>query len=271
MNEEYELTTRYHLPEKAGFSSIDELIDVVVEPSDDNENWWGGFKGETYLVDVLESRYKDTDVTNYQPLNKNKFQDVKATVNETTDKIADTLPPPHFGVTAHVYPWFQDQDEEAFGGVNGKTFFGSSFHIYLDTQKFTRQSLQETVAHEYNHAVRNQRFSINEQTIGDAIVMEGLAEHFREGVIGGNSADWSTALSKSAASKYLQEMESDLDASINNQNLYKDIFYDSGDYPLWTGYSIGYQLVGKFIEKNHTQGWPKLMKTATEDFFAVDL
>lgn len=261
----------YHLPDSQEFSSSNELIEAVVEPTDQDEKWWGGFKGKKYLVKALKYRYKNADVSEYKPLNKNQLEGIRSATDESVEKVVNALPPPNFNIAAHFYPWFQIEDMEIFNGVMGKTFFGSSFHIYLDTKEFTLQALKETFAHEYNHAIRNQYLSPNEQTIADAIAMEGLAEHFREDVIGGEPAAWSTALDKSEAKKYLKKLQPDLDKSINNQDLYDEIFYDSGEYPRWTGYSVGYQLVEKFIDNNDLEEWSEIMEIPSKEFFTVEL
>jgi uncharacterized protein YjaZ len=267
----HKLKIKYHLPQDDEFTNAKELFEAVAEPATKEKKWWGGFKGKKYLKEALMEKYKDADVSVYKPLNKTQRKKVEETGSKTAGKITKVLQPPKFDITAHVYPWFQGKDMEMFDGVNGKTFFGNSFHLYLDTQKFTHQSLRNTLAHEYNHAVRNQHFSVSEQTISDAIVMEGLAEHFREHVVGGESAPWSKALDRQEAEKFLQEIQGDLQASIGDRELYGKVFYGQEEIPRWTGYSIGYQLVGNFLEKELNKQWPNIMKMPTSRFFEVGL
>lgn len=254
-----------HIPAQNNFSSVQDLINTVAEPTDRDGQWWGGFKGKKYLVNTLEAIYEYADVETYTPLPKQEQQKTKEIIVKTLAEIEQILPPPKIDIVAHIYPWSQGDNMDMFDGVNGKTFFGNAFLIFIDTRAYTSSSLKNTTAHEYNHAVHNQYFSSSEQTIREAIVMEGLAEHFREDVVGGKPAPWSKALKKNEASFYLQKIESVLDIKSDNREIYGKVFYGNRGLPRWTGYSIEYHTVEEFLAENKQLSWPEIMKIpATE-------
>ncbi|MBT4651756.1 hypothetical protein HOC13_04525 [Candidatus Woesearchaeota archaeon] len=39
-----------------------------------------------------------------------------------------------------------------------------------------------------------------------------------------------------------------------------EVFYGTGKYPNWTGYSIGYYLVEKYLENKQEVDWNKLLR-----------
>jgi len=51
----------------------------------------------------------------------------------------------------------------------------------------------------------------------------------------------------------------------NNFKKYNEIFFETGKHPLWSGYSIGYFLVKKYLEKQKTINWKELLKINPEE------
>lgn len=164
-----------------------------------------------------------------------------------------------------VYPWFPSEDMEEFEGTMGTTFWSGTFHVYIDTKNFSFSALEETIAHEYNHCVRFNYFSPFEQTMLEAIIMEGLAEHFREEVVGGEPSPWSKALSRKKVKQTLKKLDRELYTSTENRELYEDIFFGGDKYERWTGYSAGYAIVGSYRNKREEVSWRKLIKIKSEE------
>jgi uncharacterized protein YjaZ len=96
------------------------------------------------------------------------------------------------------------------------------------------------------------------------MIMEGLAECFREKVMGGKPAPWSISLKEENVMEHLIEIESLLNS--RSQLIYKQVFFGSKKFSKWMGYSIGYWIVKKFIDKNKIFSWQKLMQIEASDF-----
>jgi|GEM_PF-4688235 len=46
-----------------------------------------------------------------------------------------------------------------------------------------------------------------------------------------------------------------------NYSLHMNLFFGSKEYPLWSGYSIGFYLIEDILEKEKHINWKKLLET----------
>lgn len=83
----------------------------------------------------------------------------------------------------------------------------------------------------------------------EALVTEGLADHFEIEVTGKNPQPWDTALTGKQVEKYLDLAQRELDHKNYNHHAW---FYGSKEkhIPRWTGYSLGFRIVGEYLKKN---------------------
>jgi len=51
----------------------------------------------------------------------------------------------------------------------------------------------------------------------------------------------------------------------NDFEKYSEVFFGTGKYPLWTGYSIGYFLVKKYLKKQKIIKWKEVLKVNPEE------
>lgn len=138
-------------------------------------------------------------------------------------------------------------------------------HLYIDIKKFTKKSLVQTLAHELNHI---KFFELQPDlyfTVQQHLVTEGLAECFREDIVGGKVAPWSKAFSEAKILEELKRIEPIMMSK--DRADYSDLFYGGKRFKRWTGYTIGYYLVKKFLKKNKGMSWEKIMKTEIQKFF----
>jgi len=148
-----------------------------------------------------------------------------------------------------------------FDGSIGFTPFSCVFHVYLDSHFYSMNAIRNTVAHELNHTIYNYHHydRFGNYTLLDNIVMEGLAENFREEVVDQTSAPWSRALTKNEAFELLGSLESVFDSK--DADLLQDILFGSNEYKRWSGYSVGYWIVKEFIKDHPDQSWEDIVKT----------
>ena len=142
-------------------------------------------------------------------------------------------------------------------GVSGYTPDRNNILLFISAQKGWKTALKNTIAHEYAHtcAFANHKWI----SLLDSLIFEGIAENFRESIIGGKPARWSKALNKKQASVILMENIKNLN-SINEKKYLQLFLGYNNKYKLWSGYSIGYQIVKSFIRKNNKLQWSEIVK-----------
>ncbi len=138
-------------------------------------------------------------------------------------------------------------------GAGGNTPDSHTIFVYFDSNNphlktNFQEEIKSTVAHEFHHAVRNRTFNWREDTLLGAMVTEGLADHFDIEINTGKPKPWSLALSEDELSRVkdiaVQEFAS-------RKYDHQDWFFgsESRGIPKWTGYSIGFRLVGDYLLK----------------------
>lgn len=105
-------------------------------------------------------------------------------------------------------------------------------------------SLERVVAHEFHHASRWDTVGYGE-TLGEVLVTEGLAGRFVEEIYRNPPEPWENAVN-------LETLRTHLNLAVNEWDSknydHKRWFFGQGDLPPWIGYTLGYQLVGKYLE-----------------------
>jgi hypothetical protein len=81
-------------------------------------------------------------------------------------------------------------------------------------------------------------------------------------------SNWSGALEKEEALKILKGLDKEI-LYLTDQNLIKEFLFGNDKYKKWTGYSVGYWLVKKFIEENKKLSWKELMELEKNKFLEV--
>lgn len=106
--------------------------------------------------------------------------------------------------------------------------------------------LPKTVAHELHHSSRIRTGPGYGPSLADALVAEGLADRFADTVFPKTPpAPWDHALTLSQERTFWKRAQ---------QNLYEPFgydhttwFYEGGEEPRWTGYTLGYNLVEPYL------------------------
>ncbi|MFA5935964.1 MAG: DUF2268 domain-containing putative Zn-dependent protease [Patescibacteria group bacterium] len=144
------------------------------------------------------------------------------------------------------------------GGIGGYTPNAHTVLISLNPHhpKFSQaidRELSATLAHEIHHAIRWRNPGYG-TTLLEALITEGLADHFSIEVGSVTKPPpWSRALNDKEIPKLLKRAKPLFNRSYNHA----DWFFGSkkNRLPRWTGYSLGYYLVGKYL-KTHPQKKP---------------
>lgn len=118
-----------------------------------------------------------------------------------------------------------------------------------------------TVAHEYNHAVQMQhvcqpdcRSSTVKADLLYFTISEGLADSFARTLYPDRVAPWTTALTPEQEAAQWRGMQEYL-TSLLPADRQRFLFGDGNQIPQWTGYTIGFRIVQKYIQ-SHPQSRP---------------
>jgi len=138
-------------------------------------------------------------------------------------------------------------------GAGGYTPDSNTIFIYYDSnnmnlKKHLQDEIRSTVTHEFHHAIRNRAYNWKEDTLLGAMITEGLADHFDLEVNGGEQKPWSTALNDAEIEIFKKIAEPEFNSREYN---HAEWFFGSEkrNIPKWTGYALGFKLVGDYLNK----------------------
>jgi uncharacterized protein YjaZ len=154
-------------------------------------------------------------------------------------------------------------------GIGGYSPDANTIYVSLDpTFENLKESLQKefkrTLAHELHHSMRWRNPGYGENLL-DAMISEGLADHFDLEVYGENLQPWSSALDENQISELKKKAESEY---ANSEYDHMAWFYGSEEMgiPRWSGYALGFKLVRDFLEKNPDKKASTLYSEPTDSF-----
>lgn len=166
---------------------------------------------------------------------------IRELVTSTRDRVNGVLPLEGVTITVVV------DGARAIGGygVGGRTFDAGRIEMYLDPAfpgiaQLLPERLPPLVAHELHHAKRFRGPGYG-RTLLEAMVSEGLADHFSIELMGAPVPPWSDAFPRDETERYLEVALPEFDsASYSHERWF---FGPSAPLPRWTGYTLGYRLV----------------------------
>lgn len=118
---------------------------------------------------------------------------------------------------------------------------------FLDLEKTLEQELRSTFAHELHHCARMNEVGYGD-TLAEAMISEGLADHFDIQVNGLKPKPWSIAVMGEELEKIRKVAEVDFE---NDKYDHRAWFFgsDKKNIPRWAGYSLGFALVEEYMKK----------------------
>ena len=137
-------------------------------------------------------------------------------------------------------------------GAGGYTFSADFIRINIDDKKVTKNLISENVVHELCHAARWGKNDEWIKCLFDGLIFEGLACVLEAEFVKDRSEKSlfiKTILERTDENneKILEELRDQLDSNHYN---YDTIFFNGNDkLSRWSGYSLGYYLVKKYLEK----------------------
>ena len=139
-------------------------------------------------------------------------------------------------------------------GVGGRTRTSDFIEFAVNEEKATENLISEMVAHELCHAARWGKNDEWINTLFDSMISEGITTYFEAEFV--KDREEKTVFIKTILKrtddenkKILEELRDQLDSNYYD---YNTIFFNGNDkLPRWSGYSLGYYLVKKYLEKTN--------------------
>lgn len=226
---------------------------------------YSGCAEESVLSESLLNHIGNGDMSQYSIFTQDEKESIEKKIADTISKCNEhvTVPLKNY---VFVYPYLSTKEDEVFGGVMAVAMYSCVFHIFISPKDWTKESLENTVAHELNHTIYYYHHfdNFNNYTLLDNVLLEGLAENFREQYFDKKITPWAGALSREEALSSVGLLKEKFNNT--DQKIIKDILFGNNEYKKWTGYSIGYWIVKKFIEENPSMSWDELMKQDINNF-----
>ncbi len=148
-------------------------------------------------------------------------------------------------IPIYIFPITQEQT------ITNKNGVAYPDALFLFIGELEREELKALFAHEYNHVCRLHYLnkSLQEVTLLDSIILEGLAECAVEEIYGSKwLAPW---LGDYTLQKMLAIWKDDFVPNIHVQGLHNHVeFLYGGKLPPLIGYCIGYEIVRTYIQKH---------------------
>jgi uncharacterized protein YjaZ len=154
-------------------------------------------------------------------------------------------------------------------GLGGYTTGPNAVDIFVDgavpaLEAILAERLPPLAAHEIHHTVRWQLRGYSWGTLLEAMVTEGLADHFAIELMGSPLPPWCTALPESEIEAYLDLARAELDDPGFDYDAW---FFGTGSrLPRWTGYTLGYRLVADYLGRHPGASAASLVGVPAEAF-----
>ena len=179
---------------------------------------------------------------------------IKSIISEVLDKAYQILPLSQ-QITIVILPTFYTFFLEKLDGVMGyaPTMGGTIFLNINTSPTHWEKSLRDTIAHEYHHVAIHEYHAW--ETIGQILIFEGLAEHFRDEVIGGDQSPWIAKIDSIYEKELLSFIPKFLDNwhinAFTTESIYDSLFFGDNTHPEWLGYSLGYIIIRDIQSVSH--------------------
>ncbi len=210
---------------------------------------YAGFTEKEYLINkcLKGNLFSKKKNVNAEEVSKAQILEV---VKKSLNKIERILDGEVLNI--FIFPSFDPFIKDKMMGNFGYTPWKNTIHLYVNY--LDEEKLGHTLIHETAHALS--LYTTKENAIGASLLYEGIAEKFREEFLGGEKSPWVKVLSPDKIREILESLE----LKETNFELYSKLFSESEEYPLWSGYAIGYHMAEKFLKKLDKIDWSKIIR-----------
>jgi hypothetical protein len=152
-------------------------------------------------------------------------------------------------------------------GFSGYCPGAAEVWIDIDTRRSDldfgpRGGFERTLVHELHHSVRWTDPGYG-QTLGEAIVSEGLAGHFVSQVLGTAPEPWEHQFDGDTLTGYTQRAIEDWSDRGYDHHTW---FFGGDGAARWIGYALGYEIVGRYLDAVGSRSPARLVHAPARDF-----
>lgn len=241
--------------------SPEEIVEKIVQDIPELEDI--GFAGcleKNWLRTTLKGFMLDKNGNNQQySLNVEDEENIKKICEDTIKKCEKYI---NEKIHIFFFPTFDSFVIEKMRGTNGFSTWDKTILVFVNFVDGWKESLKETIVHELAHAV-SPFYKGGDFSLGHGLILDGIAEHFRDFVTQGEMSPWTKAISKEESMRIFDELKNKLNKK--DWNFYTEVFYGTGKYPLWTGYTLGYYLIEDYLQNKKDFYWNKFLREDPHD------
>ncbi len=259
----------FYLP-SGEFKDKTAIVDAIISLMEDRRSInYSGYSDTELLRRGLLYHIGNGSIEQYKAISEEQKLEIEKTISETIEKCNDKLPVPTKNFI-FIHPYLTTEDDKVFDGVRAVAVYSCVFHLFVNLDEYSKKSIENTVAHELNHTIYYYHHydDFNNYTLLDEILLEGLAENFREQYFNHEITKWAGSLEKEEAFRILKDLDKDTLES-RDKKVIKEFLFGNNKYKKWSGYSTGYWLVKEFINRNKDLSWDELMKTDSKRFTEI--
>ena len=171
---------------------------------------------------------------------------IAAEVAATREHLAAFLPPPRLDILVQRLPTVIPEI-----GMVGHAYRAGLFGLTVDPDNSNFEAalsdgtLQRQVAHEVHHCLRMAGPGYG-RTLGEALASEGLAGRFTQWLYGNGPEPWECAVDAATLQSHAPDAA---ELAAADYGHYAWFFGVGGTRPRWLGYTMGYSLVGAWLDK----------------------
>jgi len=238
---------------------------IIAQMKENGSTAYSGYANLELLKQGLLDHIGSGNIGQYSDeIYHQKINELRKVILQTIEKCNSYLAIPTKNFI-FINPYLTVDEDEVFEGVMAVAVYSCAFHLFINLSEYSNDSLINTIAHEINHTIYyyNHFDNFNNYSLLDEIILEGLAENFREQLFNPQTSKWAGALSKQQAFDLLEESSDIL--SSRDKVLIKNFLFGSDKYPKWAGYSAGYWLVKEYLNQHKNLTWNDAMKLPSQD------
>ncbi|MFA9288450.1 MAG: DUF2268 domain-containing putative Zn-dependent protease [Weeksellaceae bacterium] len=185
--------------------------------------------------------------------------------NSALKVITDKIPVRNVDIVVYDNPE-GTLEEDGLGGYtpNANQVFISVNPAFDKLNESIDKHLKRILAHELHHTLRWQNPGYG-KTLFEALITEGLADHFDLELFNEEPEPWSNSFNKVELDKLMEKAMKEL-----NNNTYNHFAWFYGDedlnIPKWAGYSLGFKLVKDYLETHPEEKPSQLYSINANEF-----
>ena len=192
---------------------------------------------------------------------------ILAEIEATREAVSTLVPAPTLAVELRHAPGRVIPEIGLVGYAPSATHFSLTFDSTNPhfAPSLADGTLRRQVAHEVHHCLRHAGPGYG-QSLGEAVVSEGLAGQFVNRLYGTPPELWERAVEAKVAWRFLPD-DRELASPMHDHNAW--FFGVGGRYPRWLGYTLGYLIAGRWRALNPEASGERLVNVTAAEVLAA--